>query len=281
MKIKRKTKIILIASSCLSMLQLPAVTVFSNNFEDGDLNPETGIWTFAPGTSTTSVVSTSAADATLGSQVGLLDQVSTTGPSLDLSLDLSSTVSLSAGDTVSLDFDYAARRTSGNTKTVFLDALDSSGAIVARIVLGDTNAFGNGGNDRQRLGYDPDSTGNDNTNNSTLPGPNTPGSFWWGSDANVATFDVNRDAHISVTYGETGFDISSTSQTGVVYSTTGLSNYDGGTFADIASFEFSSAGGNYGFWLDNVIVDGVVIPEPSSVILLSFAGLGFLTRRQR
>ncbi|YCM46724.1 PEP-CTERM sorting domain-containing protein [Verrucomicrobiaceae bacterium 227] len=274
---KLKTKILLLASSCPAVLPLSAGVVFSNNFEDGNLDPEIGTWTFAADSASTSVVPTAVAgDATLGNEVGLIDQ--DTGI-LGLELGLTSTVPITTGYSVKIDFDFAARRTVGNSKTIFVDALDSNGDIVVRLVMGDSNAFGNGGNDRQRPGYDPTSTGAANTANSLFPAPSTPTSFWWGSDGSPATFDVIRDAHLSLTISASSFDFSSTRAAGANYSATGLDNRDGGTYADIASLEFSSVGTNYGFYIDNLVVEGV--PEPSSAALLGLAGLGFLARRKR
>ena len=275
---KLKTALILLSSSSAAVLPLSATIIFSNTFEDNNFTPETGTWTFAAGTAVTSVVPTAVAgDATLGDNVGLIDQT-LTAP-LDLTLGLASTASLAGGASVSIDFDWAARRTSGNSKTVFIDALDSNGAIVVRFVMGDANAYGNANGDRQRPGYDPTSGGNANTGNSVLPAPFIPGSFWWGADGNTATFDVIRDAHVSLSISGSSFDVSTTSQGGTVYSSTGIANRDGGTFADIASIELSSVGANYGFYIDNLVVEAV--PEPSSTALLGFAALGFLGRRKR
>ena len=253
---KLKTALFLLAASHTAVFPLSAEIVFSNTFEDDDFEPEVGTWTFAADTAITSVVPTAVADdATLGNRVGLIDQTNTAA--LGLELGLTNTVSLSGvDDRVLIDFDFSARRTSGNTKTIFVDALDSNGNIVVRLVLGDSNAFGNGGNDRQRPGYDPTSDGAANTANSLFPAPSIPGSFWWGSDGDVANFDVVRDAHISLSIGASSFNFSSIGAFGATYSTTGLANYDGGTFADIASIEFSSVGSNYGFFIDNLIVDG-------------------------
>ncbi|MDA7672294.1 PEP-CTERM sorting domain-containing protein [Akkermansiaceae bacterium] len=280
---KFKTPALLLASSCASVLPLSAVVVFSNDFEDGNLTPETGTWTFN-GNGLESVVATASTDTTLGDDVALIDLNAgldaAVRQNLGLELGLTSGISfVGPTDRLLIDFDFAARRTNGNAKTIFVDALDSNGDIVARVVLGDANAFGNVGGDRQRPGYDSTSAGNANTGNSLLPAPDTPGSFWWGADTSPATFDIFRDAHISISIGASGFDFATTSQAGVSYSTLGLDNYDSGTYADIASVEFSSVGTGYGFYLDNLVVQ--TIPEPSSAALLGLAGLGFLASRKR
>ncbi|MBK1831716.1 PEP-CTERM sorting domain-containing protein [Verrucomicrobiaceae bacterium R5-34] len=259
-----------------------AATVFSNNFEDGNLTPETGTWTFGADSAATSVVAVSGgSDATLGSNVALVDRDSAQTNPLDLTLNLTNAVTLTSGNTVSLDFDIAARRTNGNSKTIFVDALDSSNTIVARFVLGDANAFGNGGGDRQRPGYDPSSAGDANTGNSILPGPGTPGNYWWGADTSPADFASNLDAHVSLTYSDSSFDLSTTSKSGTVYSTTALSNYDSGTYSDIATIRLTSIGTNYGVYLDNIVVEGTVVPEPSSAALLGLGGLALILRRRK
>lgn len=270
------SKYILLTPFLAATLPLSAATVFSNDFEDGDLNPEIGTWSFA-NTPTTSVVATAVpGDATLGNNVAMIDQGVGT---LDLTLNLTNTVDLTGGSPVTIDFDVAARRTNGNAKTIFVDALDSNGDIVVRLVVGDANAFGNGGGDRQRPGYDPTSAGNANTGNSTFGSP--PGSFWWGADTSIASFDVGRDAHLSLSIDASTFDFSTTSQTGVAFSATGLGNRDGGTFDDIASVQLTSVGTNHGIWIDNLVVTGTIVPEPSSVALIGLAGLGLLVRRKR
>lgn len=279
-----KNTILFLTTTYVMTVHLSATVLFSNEFEDGNFDPEIGSWTFDANSSIQSVVATATTDTTLGTNVGLIDRAGTTSPStaLGLSLGLTSTGSLDAGATVNIDFDFAARRTGGNARTIFVDALDSNGDIVVRLVLGDASAFGNGNSDRQRPGYDPTSGGNTNavnTANSLFPGPNDPGSFWWGSDGTTDNFDVNRDGHISLSINASSFDFSTTSQNGNTYSTTGLANRDAGTFADIASVEFSSAGINHGFFIDNLIIEAV--PEPSSAALLSFAGLSLLMRRKR
>ncbi|MDB4419184.1 PEP-CTERM sorting domain-containing protein [bacterium] len=280
-----KFKNLLLSCSFTGVLPLSATIVFSNDFEDNNLNPEIGTWTFDADSANPSVVATSSAGTPSETRVGLIDlDVGQTNP-LGLTLGLTSAVPITPGFTAEIDFDFAARRTNGNPKTIFVDALDSIGNIVVRTVLGDANAFGLGSGDRQRLGYDPTSEGDANIANSRLPATsdplqNQPGGFWWGADANITSFDVGKDAHISLSISASNFVLSTSNQgAGLNTYTNTFFNRDERTFADIASVEFSSAGTGYGFWIDNIVVEG--IPEPSSTALLGLAALGFLGRRKR
>lgn len=58
-----------------------------------------------------------------------------------------------------------------------------------------------------------------------------------------------------------------------------LSNTD-----DLASLEFTSfqgvVSGNAGYWLDDIAVNGTLVPEPSSLALLGLGGLAMLRRRR-
>ncbi|MEN8862208.1 MAG: PEP-CTERM sorting domain-containing protein [Lentimonas sp.] len=266
---------LILVATCAAVLSVSAETVFSNNFEDGDFDADIGSWSFAAGTATTSVINTLATDATLGDKVGLIDQGTT---KLDATLDFTD-VSLTGGNTVTIDFDVAFRRTNGISKTIFVDALDSQGDIVVRFVLGDAGAFGNGGNDRQRPGHDPTSLGNASTENSTFGSP--PGSFWWGGDTSPTTFATTVDSHMSLSIGATSFDFATTKQSGASYSTTDVGNRDAGTYADIAEIKLSSQGTVYGFYLDNFVVTGTV-PEPSTYALLGgLTALAFVAMRRR
>ena len=229
-----------------------AQVVFSNDFEDDDLTAEIGTMTLFGDSVTPSIVPVAGGtDATLGSNVALLD-LNIAG--LDLRLNLTNTLSLTGGNTVSLDFDVAARRTNGPSRTIFVDALDSNGDIVVRLVLGDSDAFGNGGSDRQRPGFATSVDGN-------LTFGTPPGSFWWGSDSTPNEFDVLRDSHISLTIGESSFDFSTTGANGATFSTTELSNYREGSSACITEIKMSSVGVTYGVYLDNLRVEGVAVNE--------------------
>ncbi|MEP4077258.1 PEP-CTERM sorting domain-containing protein [Haloferula sp.] len=253
-----------------------AIVVFSNDFEDDNLTPEIGSWVIS-GATTESVITTAATDVTLGDKVSLFDQ----GGPLDMTISLTDDVSLGGGNTVTLSFDAAFRRTNGSSKTIYFDAVDSGGDIVARFVLGDAGGtYAAVPGARQRPGYATMSGGN-----VVLPAGTgtTPGNFWWGADTSTASFATTVDAHFTLTYGANGFDVSTTRQSGATYSTSSsLSTYDGGTFADIAEIKVSSLGGaNYGVYLDNIEVEGTLVPEPSSIALLGLGGLALVLRRRK
>ena len=232
------------------------VVVYSNDFEDGNMLAEIGSETLVEESSTVSIVPVSGGpDDTLGNNVLLLDQNMI---DLDLTLNLTDTLSLTDGNTVTIDFDYAARRTDGIGRTIFVEPMDSDGNIVTRFILGDTNTFGNGQNDRQRPGFSTLADGNQ-----TFGTP--PGAFWWGSDFNFDDFDAGRDAHISLTIGASTFDISTTSQAGVEFSATELSNFDG-TSTDIAEIRVASFRMIYGSYFDNIRIAGEVADDTPVVL---------------
>ena len=170
--------------------------------------------------------------------------------------------SLTDGNTVTIDFDYAARRTFGVSRTIFVDSMDSNGNIVVRFILGEAGSLGVGDAARQRPGF---SVLNDIGNSVNMPFGPTPGAFWWGSDGTPDTFDVARDAHMSLTIGASTFDFSSTSQNGVDFTAEGVSNFDG-TSTDIAEIRITSFGVIYGGYFDNIEVVGVVA-ETDEVLL--------------
>lgn len=268
-------------TAALSTSAHAATTVFSNDFEDGNLAAEIGTSTLSSNTAlTASVVGTSAAASGLGDNVGLYD--TNTIDQLDMTWTLSSTVSLRGGNTVSLSFNTAFRRISGAAKTIYIDALDSAGDIVARVVLGDSGTYATNTSARQRPGYATLSGGD-----LVLPAGTgtTPGNYWWGSDATPADFDVAKDAQFTITYGATGFDISTTNQgagTSTYSTSSSLSTYDGSTFADIASFALTNKTlTGYGVYLDNIQVVGEVVPEPSSTALLGLGVLALILRRRK
>ena len=225
------------------------VIVFSNDFEDGDMLAEIGSATLVEESAIASIVPVAVApDETLGNNVLLLDQNEI---DLDLTLNLTDTLSLTDDNTVTIDFDYAARRTNGVSRTIFVDSMDSNGNLVVRFVLGESGSLGVGQQAaRQRPGYAVAGGGN-------VPFGDPPGAFWWGSDSTPDTFDVNRDAHISLTIGASTFDFSSTSQAGVDFTAEGVNNF-AVTSADIAEIRISSFGPVYGGYFDNIQVAGVV-----------------------
>lgn len=292
---KKEYRLIVCSASAFLAVALSvnaSTVIFSNNFDDGDIAPEIGTWNFTAATNTSAVSTTLASPN--GAFVGLFDQ-SGSG-NLDATINLTDTALLTGGNTVTIAFDIANRRTNGNSKTIFMDALDSNGDIVTRLVLGDSNAFGNGGNDRQRPGYDVDSTGAANTGNTifslttgTATGADPAAGNFWGADNTPATFgfasSVVADAQLTLTIEASTFGFSGDKAfTGPNYTTTGIANYDGNTFADVASIKLSSAGANYGFYLDNFEVTAsaiAAVPEPSSLALVSLAAFGFCGVRRR
>ena len=134
--------ILLVTSPCHSQ-QVQNTTVFSNDFEDGDVLAELGSMTLVAESAIASVVPVApapdAADETLGNNVLLLDQNMV---DLDLTLNLTDTLSLTGGNTVCIDFDFAARQTN-EISTIFIDPIDSNGNIVTRFILRGSNTLGN------------------------------------------------------------------------------------------------------------------------------------------
>ena len=249
-----------IASLVLLTTANAQVIVFSNDFEDGNLEPEIGSATLVAESVTPSVVPViDGPEATQGNNVGLFDQsTADNAVALDLTLNLTDTLSLADDNTVSIDFDVAARRTAGLSRTIFVDALDSAGNIVVRFVLGDNGAFGNEGNDRQRPGFA--------TSEGNMIFGTPPGSFWWGADSTPAGFDAGRAAHMSLTISESSFDFSTTNQGGLEFSAAEVSNFDEVSSANIAEIKLSSIGSLYGAYFDNIVVEGVVADEPTVLL---------------
>ncbi|MDA7932173.1 hypothetical protein N9B42_04325, partial [Akkermansiaceae bacterium] len=66
---KTRTSALLI-SSCAAVLPLSATVVFSNDFEDNNLDPEIGTWTFDAASANPSVVATSATGTPSETRVG-------------------------------------------------------------------------------------------------------------------------------------------------------------------------------------------------------------------
>ena len=254
----------LFASLVFTVTTNAQVVVFSNDFEDGDMLAEIGSATLVEESAIASIVPVAVApDDTLGNNVLLLDQNEI---DLDLTLNLTDTLSLTDDNTVTIDFDYAARRTNGTSRTIFVDSMDSNGNVVVRFLLGERASLGVGADAaRQRPGF---SVLNDQGNSVNMPFGDPPGPFWWGSDATPDTFDVMRDAHISLTIGASTFDFSSTSQAGVDFTAEGVSNF-AGTSANITEIRITSFGQVYGGYFDNIQVAGVVtdvIVDPGDVV---------------
>ena len=237
-----------VASLVFTVTTNAQVVVYSNNFEDGDTLGDIGSENLGEGSALASVVPVAGGpDEMLGENVLLLDQDMI---DLDLALNLEDTLSLTGGNTVTFDFDYAARREDDASATIFVESLNSDGNIVVRFILGDLNAFGNGQNDRQRPGFSTLVDGD-------MPFGTPPGAFWWGADTTPDDFDAGQLAHISLTIRASTFDFFTTSQAGVEFSATGLSNFDG-TSTDIAEIRVTSFGSAHGGYFDNTRIAGVV-----------------------
>ena len=233
------------------------VVVYSNDFEDGNMLAEIGSETLVEDSAAVSIVPVAVApDETFGNNVLLLDRIDPDeGIELDLTLNLTDTLSLTDGNTVTIDFDYAARRTNDVARTIFVEPLDSEGNIVMRFVLGERGSLGVGAEAaRQRPGF---SVLSDMGNAVNMPFGSPPGAFWWGQDGTPDTFDVGRAAHMSLTIGASTFDFSTVSQAGVEFNATDVSNFDG-TSTEIAAISICSFGVNYGGYFDNIQVAGVV-----------------------
>lgn len=273
---------VLIATAAALPMTASATIVFDADFEGpttgatiGTLNPVTGNVSNVAVSTTTPTV-----DPTNGDHVLLVDLLNP-----EFSLNLASTLDLTGSNTATFSFDVAARRTNGIVKTHLVTGLDSSGNEVFQLVLGDANAFGNGSGDRQRPGYaiaNPGGTLPNNGRTTFLPGPSTPGSFWFGGDTNLSdNYDSRRDSDFTVTVGNGGWDLSTNRQdTASSYTTTGLPLFNGGPATDLASIQIVALGDGAGMYWDNFLVDGTPVPEPASAMLV-MAGASTMLRRRR
>lgn len=267
-----KTLVAILVFLLVNPFRVSAEVVFSADFEDGQALAQTGEFLFR-NEPVRRVDQTSAPDLALGDRVLLIDRETDQEYGLSFTLELASAIAL-AGDGAAFSFDYAVRRTNGASKTLLVTGWDTFGAPVFQIVLGDDNAFGNGQSDRQRPGY-ATSTGGA----TVLPAPNTPGSYRWGSDTtDDGFFDISKDAHISITVRESGWDLRMVYQGGANYSTLNLPTFDGLAHTDLERITVTNAEGtNFGGYWDNVLVEGeaiVALPSATQSIDIDTASQG-------
>jgi len=243
----------------------PAVadTLLSADFESGTAAGTGSIVYNIGGTTTTAstVAVSSSPDPTLDNQALLFDRTDT-GP-LHAAFVLDQVADISGSNTLTLSFDIASRRTSGESKTIIVKGYDSNNQPVFGFVLGDTNAFGNAGSDRQRPGYEVAGPVR-----ALLPGTSPPAAFWWGADTDTATFDVTKDAHFDLTIGNSSWTVSTTKQDGTtVFNSTAIPTYDGANHADIDYVLLTNATGtSFGNWWDNITITGA----PAAGVLRSY-----------
>ena len=236
-------------------------TVFEADFESA-MTADIGTINYNAGTTTTSVATrvptSSPSDPENGNYVLLIDK--NEKGELKTRLDLNSAVDLTTA-TAKISFDMAAYRTNGVGKTVGVSGYDSSDNLVFIFLLGDTNAFKNGEADRQRPGFQTWIGGR-----RFLPGPNTPGAFWYGSDASSESFDVSKDGHFELIIRSSSWDISTTNQDGSsTYVATGLPTFEGIEMDDLSYLILENyRGNNFGSYWDNFLVASVPLPEPST-----------------
>lgn len=228
--------------------------LFKADFESGT-EPLIGTVDYNTGTTTTAVLQVpvaSAPNSSLGSHVLLLE--SNGSGLLGARLDFDSIATLQSSP-VTIDFDLASRRTNGGSKTTILTGYTLGNQKIFSLVLGDTNAYGNGNSDRQRPGYESASAGK-----AILPGTNSPGSFWWGADSDTATFDATKDAHFTITIDSSSWSVSTIKQDGTSFSSDSLPHYDGSTHTNLAYLTLETETGNsFGLYWDNLTVNG--LPE--------------------
>lgn len=192
----------------------------------------------------------SSPDPTLGTAVLLLDRNSSGG--LDARLDLASPASLSGGDTVTVAFDVAARRTNGIEKSTLVTGFDLAGDPVFALVLGDADCFGNGASDRQRPGYETAGGGRQ-----VFSGAGAPGNYWWGNGGDGTDIDVTKDAHFELTIGASNWTVDTTDQNGVNYVSGALPSFDGTSHTELAYLRLSTfTGSHFGLYWDNFEVEG-------------------------
>lgn len=240
-------------------------TLFEADFET-TTDPTVGSADYNVGSTTaiaTLVPVASGPDTTLENQVLLLD--GNGSGTLAARFDLSSPATLQ-GNTITIEFDLVARRTNGSSKTTLLSGFSSLGDKVFTLVLGDTDAFGNGINDRQRPGYATASS-----NKTLFPGATPPSSFWWGSDTTPDSLNATKDARFTLTIGQSSWEVDTTDQNNLAFSSGSLPHFDGQSHNDVAYLTLESeTGTSFGQYWDNLTVTS----GPSSTPLENYFWTG-------
>ncbi|MBK1825773.1 sulfatase-like hydrolase/transferase [Haloferula rosea] len=252
----------LIAVSLVTATVLAQTTVFEADFESS-IYPTKGSAIYNADGETASALpspTSPSSDPTLGN--GALALESNDTGLLSTRFNLSEIVSLSGSDTATLSFELASIRTNNVEITTVMTGFDASGQPIFALVLGDRDAFGNDSNDRQRPGYEVAGPVR-----ATLPGAGVPGSYWWGNGGNGNSLDTSKDASFTVTVGNSGWTVATTSQTGATFTSSSIPTYDGTTHDSLAYFTLTNVTGtSFGHYWDNFQVTGT----PSPIVLNSY-----------
>ncbi|MEM1060158.1 MAG: PEP-CTERM sorting domain-containing protein [Verrucomicrobiota bacterium] len=278
-----------LASAALALtLSLPvqAAVVFDASFGSDFVNPvtgpanlnsvtATGTWSDFSGTASLStfalVDNAASTDAYLA-----MDQSAgvAAGTSASLRANLTAPVGFTDGGSAAISFDLGRMRTTGGAgndtdKNVFVTGFDSDGTLIFGLNWGgrgDLYHFESGTYSDVTATDEWGATGGTNSINSQL----SEGSYNPAADGWVS-FTITLE-NGQVVYSVDGGDTSGAFATG---STNPLSYLVIGTGNDNQTINF---GGGY----DNLLVDGTVIPEPSSGALIAVgSGLLLLLRRRR